>query len=245
MTDVHELELTVNGVPRTPACAGPPAALRLPAARSRPHRYPCRLRARRLRSLHRAARRSTGALLPAVRGQRRRIVGHDCRGLLRAGRVARPGPAGVLGLPRVAMRLLHAGVRHHDHRISRENPEPTAEQAREAIARKPVPLHGVPEHRRLGTAGRRDPAREDAGDERPARSASRSPAREDLRLLSGQGRYLDDIGHTALAAAFVRSPHAHARIVDIDVTDALDVEGWWRSTPTRTCTAGWRSRCRC
>ncbi len=49
--------------------------------------------------------------------------------------------------------------------------------------------------------------------------------REDLRLVTGQGRYLDDLGHDALAAAFVRSPHAHARILDIDVTAALDVEG--------------------
>ncbi|MGH8827793.1 MAG: aerobic carbon-monoxide dehydrogenase large subunit, partial [Jiangellaceae bacterium] len=49
--------------------------------------------------------------------------------------------------------------------------------------------------------------------------------REDPRLLTGQGRYLDDLGHDALAAAFVRSPHAHARITDIDVADALDVEG--------------------
>ena len=49
--------------------------------------------------------------------------------------------------------------------------------------------------------------------------------REDPRLVTGQGRYLDDLGHTALAAAFVRSPHAHARIVDIDVSGALDVDG--------------------
>jgi CO/xanthine dehydrogenase Mo-binding subunit len=49
--------------------------------------------------------------------------------------------------------------------------------------------------------------------------------KEDPRLLTGGGRYLDDLGHGALAAAFVRSPHAHARIVDIDVTGALDVEG--------------------
>jgi len=49
--------------------------------------------------------------------------------------------------------------------------------------------------------------------------------REDARLIIGKGRYLDDIGHTALAAAFVRSPHAHARITDIDVERALDVEG--------------------
>jgi carbon-monoxide dehydrogenase large subunit len=50
--------------------------------------------------------------------------------------------------------------------------------------------------------------------------------REDARLIIGKGRYLDDIGTNAtLAAAFVRSPHAHARITDIDVEAALDVEG--------------------
>lgn len=51
------------------------------------------------------------------------------------------------------------------------------------------------------------------------------PRVEDPRLLTGGGRFLDDLGHDALAAAFVRSPHAHARITDIDVDDALDVEG--------------------
>jgi aerobic carbon-monoxide dehydrogenase large subunit len=52
------------------------------------------------------------------------------------------------------------------------------------------------------------------------------PRREDPRLVTGQGRYLDDIGGPAegtLAAAFVRSPHAHARIRDIDVGPALDL----------------------
>ncbi|MCZ2858671.1 aerobic carbon-monoxide dehydrogenase large subunit [Blastococcus sp. VKM Ac-2987] len=49
--------------------------------------------------------------------------------------------------------------------------------------------------------------------------------REDARLITGKGRYLDDIGHDALAAAFVRSPHAHARITGIDVDAALEVEG--------------------
>ncbi|HET7278213.1 MAG TPA: aerobic carbon-monoxide dehydrogenase large subunit [Dermatophilaceae bacterium] len=49
--------------------------------------------------------------------------------------------------------------------------------------------------------------------------------REDPRLVTGGGRYLDDLGQTAYAAAFVRSPHAHARITDIDVTDALDIDG--------------------
>ena len=48
---------------------------------------------------------------------------------------------------------------------------------------------------------------------------------EDPRLVTGNGRFLDDLGHDALEVAFVRSPHAHARITDIDVTDALDVDG--------------------
>ena len=49
--------------------------------------------------------------------------------------------------------------------------------------------------------------------------------KEDPRLVTGGGRYLDDLGQNALAAAFVRSPHAHARITDIDVTDAVEVPG--------------------
>ncbi|MFC5750473.1 aerobic carbon-monoxide dehydrogenase large subunit [Actinomadura rugatobispora] len=62
--------------------------------------------------------------------------------------------------------------------------------------------------------------------------------REDPRLLTGQGRFLDDLGHRALAAAFVRSPHAHARVVDIDVSGALDVDGLvavytWEDLPGR------------
>ena len=48
---------------------------------------------------------------------------------------------------------------------------------------------------------------------------------EDDRLLRGNGAYLDDLGHDALAAAFVRSPHAHARVLDIDASEAVDVDG--------------------
>jgi aerobic carbon-monoxide dehydrogenase large subunit len=49
--------------------------------------------------------------------------------------------------------------------------------------------------------------------------------REDKRLLVGEGRYTDDFEPHAAHAAFVRSHHAHARIADIDVSGALDVEG--------------------
>jgi aerobic carbon-monoxide dehydrogenase large subunit len=49
--------------------------------------------------------------------------------------------------------------------------------------------------------------------------------REDERLVTGAGRFLDDVGHDALGVAFVRSPHAHARITGIDVADALGIDG--------------------
>jgi carbon-monoxide dehydrogenase large subunit len=50
---------------------------------------------------------------------------------------------------------------------------------------------------------------------------------EDRRLVTGNGRFTDDIGvgTGTLEAAVLRSPHAHARIVDIDVTGALDIHG--------------------
>ncbi len=53
----------------------------------------------------------------------------------------------------------------------------------------------------------------------------RVPRVEDERLVTGNGRFLDDLGQDALEVAFVRSPHAHARVVDVDVSDAFDVEG--------------------
>jgi aerobic carbon-monoxide dehydrogenase large subunit len=55
---------------------------------------------------------------------------------------------------------------------------------------------------------------------------SELPRREDKRLLTGQGRYIDDVEVTgALHACFVRSPHAHARIIAIDTAAACEVPG--------------------
>jgi CO/xanthine dehydrogenase Mo-binding subunit len=48
---------------------------------------------------------------------------------------------------------------------------------------------------------------------------------EDERLLTGMGRFLDDLPHDGYEAAFVRSPHAHASIIDIDVSAALEFDG--------------------
>jgi carbon-monoxide dehydrogenase large subunit len=52
------------------------------------------------------------------------------------------------------------------------------------------------------------------------------PRTEDYRLLTGYGRYLDDIEIAgALHVCFVRSPHAHARIVSVDTQSAAAMPG--------------------
>jgi 2-furoyl-CoA dehydrogenase large subunit len=53
------------------------------------------------------------------------------------------------------------------------------------------------------------------------------PRVEDPTLLSGRGRFIDDIGVRpgTLHAAILRSPHAHANIVSIDVAAAKEARG--------------------
>jgi aerobic carbon-monoxide dehydrogenase large subunit len=52
------------------------------------------------------------------------------------------------------------------------------------------------------------------------------PRKEDWRLLTGTARFLDDLHAVGeLHACFVRSPHAHARIVSIDSLAALAIPG--------------------
>jgi 2-furoyl-CoA dehydrogenase large subunit len=63
---------------------------------------------------------------------------------------------------------------------------------------------------------------------RPANWTGQSlQRREDAALLTGAGRYADDLGTRpgTLHAAFLRSPYAHARIKSIDVSRALAHEG--------------------
>jgi aerobic carbon-monoxide dehydrogenase large subunit len=52
------------------------------------------------------------------------------------------------------------------------------------------------------------------------------PRKEDLRFLTGHGRYVDDIEIPgALHACFVRSPHPHARIKSIETDTAKKLKG--------------------
>jgi len=52
------------------------------------------------------------------------------------------------------------------------------------------------------------------------------PRKEDGRLVQGEGSFIDDLGmHGQGYAWFVRSPYAHARIVSVDPSAALALEG--------------------
>src|SRR5580693_8774002 len=60
-------------------------------------------------------------------------------------------------------------------------------------------------------------------------SAKKPLRKEDPALLSGRGRYADDLPVPVgtLHAHVVRSPHAHADIVAIDASNALAHDGVW------------------
>src|SRR6185295_263172 len=52
------------------------------------------------------------------------------------------------------------------------------------------------------------------------------PRTEDPRLLTGRGKYHDDLDLPGQCRAFVlRSPHAHARILSVDAREALGLPG--------------------
>ncbi|MBC7778905.1 MAG: xanthine dehydrogenase family protein molybdopterin-binding subunit [Proteobacteria bacterium] len=67
------------------------------------------------------------------------------------------------------------------------------------------------------------------GDRSPSKArqviGTRAPRIEDPALLRGEGRYLDDLRIEALHAAFLRSPHAHARIAHLDCAAAGALPG--------------------
>src|SRR5438105_9506400 len=171
--------------------------------------------------LHHPAGRKSSAIVPDARGAGRRRRGSNHRRPRRARRDAPSAPRSVSTAPRIAVRVLHAGVldggaadlsggRRHERRGIAQG------------ARRPaLPVHRV----------RRDPCRR-AGRRRDRGRAMTTrmfgqpiPRVEDPRLLTGRGRYTDDFEHGAAQAAFVRSDFAHARIRGIDVSAASALPG--------------------
>ena len=60
------------------------------------------------------------------------------------------------------------------------------------------------------------------------------PRKEDKRLVQGQGVFVDDVKRHGMGYVhFVRSPYAHAKIVSIDVSKALELRGRLRDADRR------------
>ena len=187
----HDITLTVNGRRASRPCRGPQDARRLPPRGLRAHRHAPRLRARRLRRVHGAARRRGGALVPAVRGAGRRRRGHDHRGLRRRRRHALDRAGGVPPGPRPAVRVLHARLRRLGARVPRGEPDarPTTRSARRSRATSAA----APATRGSSTRSAAPPRRSSdgaavSGAPTAGRFVGQSVLRrEDPRLLTGHG----------------------------------------------------------
>ena len=78
---------------------------------------------------------------------------------------------------------------------------------------------------------------------RPAFVGQRVARLEDPDLLTGRGRFIDDVRLDGLVElAFVRSPFAHARVGEIDVSAAREVPGVTAVFTARDLPSEWRGR---
>ena len=149
---------------------------------------------------------------------------------------------GVREAQRPAMRLLHA--RHAADRAGTAGNRPRAEPRENprAYFRQLLPLHRLPRHRRRASSA---VAKARAGEgqsrmkivddsppvltalDRPNSYIGRSVPRPNMsRLMQGRAQYVSDVVLPRMAhVAFVRSPHAHAKIKSIDADAAKKAPG--------------------
>ena len=181
---VRELSLTVNGRARARARRRSTPAVGLPPALARPARHARRLRARRLRRLHGAARRPRRALLPDARRPGRGLPRRDGRVAGRSGGPALAAAGLVPAPPRAAVRLLHARHPHERRRAAGRRRHADAARDRGAALGPPLPLHGLRVDRGCHRRGRGDRARES----RRASPGLRGAPSRALALVDGERR---------------------------------------------------------
>src|SRR5262249_4924318 len=164
--------------------------------------------------------------------------GRDHRGRLGRRRDRRP-PGGVREAQRVAVRLL--SPRHAARRPGAAQERPRAEPGRDPYPslRQLLPLHRLSGNRRRdrvrGAASRGSAAMKTSADVAPGLSAldrpnsyiGRSVPRPNLaRLTQGRAQFVSDVVLPRMAhVAFVRSPHAHARITALETAAAKRAPG--------------------
>ena len=193
------------------------------------------VRAWRVRRMHGAGRRPTGALVPdAGRPGRSTPASRRSKAWPKKTEAARLHPIQQAFWDSHGLQcgFCTAGLLITTVALLRDNPRPVMTRDSGRAERQPVPLHGLSEHRRAV---------------RLARSgvmAALVPGNEDPRLLRGLGSYVDDIDPPGvLHAAILRSPYGHARIADPSMspppaltqacTPSTPQPTWARSTSPR------------
>src|SRR6185503_20186548 len=185
-----------------------------------------RLRAGRVRLVLRALRRSARLLVPRARGTGGGARDRHGRGARARGRAA-SCPTGVRRRGRRPVRLLHARARRRRRRPPRPRPAPLRRRDPGVALGEPLPLHGVREDLR------RRPDRRGA-DVSVATERRLTVGRIGERLLrddavpkvTGEFAYASDLSAPGMLwGDTLRSPHAHARIVSIDLSAALGLDG--------------------
>src|SRR4051812_21198651 len=210
---------------------------RFPEERAAAHRHARRLRARRVRRVHRARRRRDRARLPHARGAGGRLRGRYHRGPVRLAR-DRGAAERLRPLQRAAVRLLHPGHADGGAGAAARRAGPFARAHPRISLGQLLPLHRLPVDRRRDRGGGEGARREitmsdfdestkelnfDSPNSYVGRSVTRPNAR---RLAQGRGQFVDDVVLARTAhVAYVRSPHAHARIVAIDKARAAAMPG--------------------
>src|SRR5580658_2923962 len=170
--------------------------------------------------LHGTGRWAVGAVVPDVCGAGKQLRGDDSRGPC-ARRQAFGLTASLYRQSRPAMRLLHAGHAHHADRAAAGKSGTERTGRARGAHREPMPLYGLCRHRQGGARCRTTPARHARCSAELTMGVKHFGARvtrlEDPALLAGRGRFVDDVKLPGtLHACFVRSPHAHAKLLGFD-----------------------------
>ena len=126
------------------------------------------------------------------------------------------------------VRLLHARARRRDRRPARARPESERRRDPRGALGEPLPLYRLREDLRRRPAGgpRMTTTQQQQAELQRARVGDRGTRHDATPKVTGEFAYSSDL-HAAgmLWGVTVRSPHAHARILELDISAALGMAG--------------------
>src|SRR5439155_1854323 len=129
------------------------------------------------------------------------------------------------------MRVLHAGHADGGRQLPEGEPDAHGGGGARVPRREPLPLHGVPEHRRVDPGCRRSDERREVLRREPMATTEKYVGRpvlrkEDAKLIEGQGTFIDNQSMAGMVwMELVRPPYVHAKVDSIDVSKAASMPG--------------------